>query len=1101
MLMRKIVLYILFGFMLSVPSLAERINVPYADGLEAADVSEKWTLNALTQDASDKWVIGEATYSEGRHSLYISQESEGRQAQFGYSPNVTMAYTTLTFPETPSGKVLKYNISFDWKCMGDGVVEKLYVYVGPEDALTSMLYQDKNGEWHGLNESLSSSSGLFTNANVLAKMSKLYDGQNQYDYLSGSKKWQNYSIYGTADDPDASVSVNHKNSSLPFVLCFLWVNQNKDTNAVDMGACIDNIQISSARVRKPWNVSADINCEDSTVVLTYNSTLTWHDIEYKNINDSVWKRVTNIPANDTEMLQTYSLSLKSEGFYNIRIRGANNSRQDTSAYSYAPNITFWCPQNHCINYIDLDAAECRYGNDARTYPQCDQYGVMNFGEEARESQHTVNWIEDRYDPLTINSYKPDGTRIRGLTTIPEGAMASVRLGNWENGDGRESITYSFVVDSVDQAIVILKYAVLLEDPGDNHSPNVQPGFDLEILDAQDRYVHPRCGVVNFIFDDASEWNRAPESNWGSDGGRGVLFWKDWTSLGLNLAQYHGELIKVRLTTHDCGQGGHAGYAYFTLDCINARLSTDNCGAQQVVEIQAPDGFDYEWRDSKGNIIGNEARVNAPAGHDVYTCRVCMREVDGCCFNLSTTVDPRYPFPSYTMHRKPADCRNYIQFENTSHVVHYLEEGARHTDIPCDQIVWSFYDMDGTLRSSTPEDKVRLEAAPEGDSLIVHLYAAIGGGVCDTLLCDTLAIPSIYTPDSVIYASICEGENYIFAKQSFNQTGTYTDVQKNIAGCDSTAILQLTVWPKSPETDLGHIAVCSSDLPFVVNDYSFINDGNYKLDFKNAHACDSVIRFSLEVIEKLQLTMGDIPNLCADDGTLLLDFSVLSGNYDSIAVSFVGIPPRQSFRDTVIHDKSLSQLVFPYDATMIPDHYHMQVTFFQPSVCGNQTFDYMFDLRYRSSIVEQKWNNVLTLLSPAYNGGYEFTAFQWYKNGQPMDGETHSYLYQPLEMGAEYQVLLTRSDGVSVFTCPIMPEVHEQITPFPTIVQPSQQIAVRKSEKKMSQASIFTSIGQLYATYPMEDGEGTLIAPSSTGHYVVRFIYEDGSTDGQHLIVM
>jgi len=75
-----------------------------------------------------------------------------------------------------------------------------------------------------------------------------------------------------------------------------------------------------------------------------------------------------------------------------------------------------------------------------------------------------------------------------------------------------------------------------------------------------------------------------------------------------------------------------------------------------------------------------------------------------------------------------------------------------------------------------------------------------------------------------------------------------------------------------------------------------------------------------------------------------------------------------------------------------------------------------------------------LYNSSYNGGYEFSQYQWYHNGQAIAGQQGEYLYLParLELNpdslagrdkcpSEYQVLLTRkSDGHQAFTCPICP---------------------------------------------------------------------------------
>ena len=43
-----------------------------------------------------------------------------------------------------------------------------------------------------------------------------------------------------------------------------------------------------------------------------------------------------------------------------------------------------------------------------------------------------------------------------------------------------------------------------------------------------------------------------------------------------------------------------------------------------------------------------------------------------------------------------------------------------------------------------------------------------------------------------------------------------------------------------------------------------------------------------------------------------------------------------------------------------------------------------------STIEQKFDNMITLLDSEHNGGYEFSGYQWYKNGEPIEGENNTY---------------------------------------------------------------------------------------------------------------
>ncbi len=1083
-----------------------QIPIPWQCGFEFEDDNTPtyWTLNAKTSNALDQWVIGNALSSEGKHSLYISADS-GSTAVHAAAADIVMAYRTIKFPETPYGKIAHYNISFDCRTLGTASTG-LYVYIGLKSFLQTNFLIDKKGVPHGLLEYVNENSGMISDA-VLSKFYPITDGVNVYKSLSGVKKWTNFSIVGDVNNIDAGVSINNKNSKEEWILAFIWVNNSSKSTTPVMGACIDNIQIASANVKRPYQLSANVNCEDSTIIVTWKTTLAFHAVEYKKSSSQQWTHgFSGLIATD-DTIQTCIIPYREEGSYDIRVRGASASQRDTSGYACISNLLVWCPDNHCINYVNLNSPDvvCTYGRvgsgGMEAPPVWDSIGVVDYGEESIMSQHTINWMEDRYDPCTLNSVDMYGRPVPGLKTIPDGALASVRLGNWDDGYGYESITYTYEVDSFSQAILVMKYAILLEKPG--HSG--EPGFRLQVLDENGKLVHPTCGVTNFIYSsaDASSWFTAPPQKIDGESIDSIR-WKDWTTVGLNLAPYHGRKLHIKLETGDCGASGHFGYAYFTLDCISASLTTDNCGASSSIAINAPEGFTYTWTDSKGEIVGHDRILEAKNGHEVYTCTACMIEGDGCCFDLSTTMDPRYPIPSYTYEWNPRNCQSVLAFVNTSHVMLREESGDRHTSEPCEMVTWTFQNHAGEIVRSplaNPVYGANGEIDSYGDTIIVTMRAQIGGGICDSVRVDTIFVPSIYSKDSVINAEICEGDSYIFGRKAYDQSGTYYDVRPNVAGCDSTSILNLIVHERSMPSFVVD-TVCSCDMPYNFGGYTFIESGDYKFNAKNQWGCDSTVYLSLSVVEKLKVDVDPIPDiLCAGEGSLLIHYSPTEGEFDSLLITFESQSEEMRyFRKLKVTDNWFTNIEFPYTIGVIPDHYKVNMDFYQHHSCGNQHFDMAFDMEYSSSIITQKWNDVLTVLAPAYNGNYTFTNYQWYKDGVAIPGATSSYLYQPLMVGSEYQVELTRaSDGVKMISCPLVATLHEDIYPFPKLMTTNQLIAFHRDAPVT--VRFYTILGQLYSEKCSPTGEGYIIAPAEVGTYILEWQEEGGERNAQQVLVV
>ena len=189
-----------------------------------------------------------------------------------------------------------------------------------------------------------------------------------------------------------------------------------------------------------------------------------------------------------------------------------------------------------------------------------------------------------YDPRTVSNIVSD-TILPGLLTIPYGELATVKLGNENIHAECEGLVYKLNV-SPEHALLVMRYAVVLQDPG--HSAAEQPRFRLEILDNADHLISPTCGNIEFVPGTNTQ-------NWHKIGsGYDVVVWKDWSTIGLNLSQYIGQEIKIRLSTWDCSQSGHYGYAYFMLNCVPQAFSGFSCRTDKVDTIYAPAGFSYCW---------------------------------------------------------------------------------------------------------------------------------------------------------------------------------------------------------------------------------------------------------------------------------------------------------------------------------------------------------------------------------------------------------------------------------------------------------------------------------------------------------------------------
>lgn len=982
-----------------------QISVPYSMGFELEDSAKlsQWRLNdgADLSICKERWVIGTAVKTEGKRSLYISYD-EGTTCTFDTVWNTSYAYFDFTIP---SGQ---YELSFDWRCLG-GDETYMCAAVGIAKQMTSMDCNYERAEFPDYIQSFAESG---------------------YRVMRGCSRWQHVSV------PFAS------NGTRVYRLYFAWRNKNRDSKLPNpVSACIDNIQITTRNCAKPANLEAEV--VGDSVVVTWTGTSAQYCIEYRRYGREKWSVQTGIRD------ERFVIEGLDEGAYDIRVRGVCND-VDTSAYTYRTSFGVYYPDRHCINYVDLHGEDvvATYGTFSNPYANIGVYDTA-FTDDPKYWRHTINWDPDEYDPRT-------GGRLK---IVPEEEVASVRLGNWNVGAEGESLSFFYTVDGENASILLLKYAVVLEDP--NHGPADQPHFNLEILDEWGNLIDYTCGTADFYADSQRPgWNTF-----------GSVTWKDWTTIGLNLDAYDGERLEVRLTTRDCNWSGHFGYAYFTMGCAAAKIVSTSCGDDAQMSIAAPSGFAYEWFDKYDNPVPDSIKSEDgrtllidPSDTTTYRCHLTYIEEETCGFDLYSSARPRFPIAEFEWQYEPANCQNRVKFINKSHIMtKFNNVTEHHYDQPCDEYEWDF----GNGQVGSEKNPVVI-FPNKGGFFNVVLYASIAEGRCvkDTSL--IIFLPSIGDKELRIDTTICEGGYIVFGPQYAGEEREYVNVWKTSAGCDSTVYLNLHLSPQSTE-QLPDTTICA-EIPLTIDGqtYKSHESGKFYRFYTNQYGCDSTLWMNVTVLDPIlpEITvreMSDSPNSGAIFiGGAGFDYYTVDGGEPQTADSITGLNGGfyvlEFFNDfgcSVVREAAVS-------------------------VC-------------MPGWVYQRWGDVLSLKNAEAldtdSATHIFTDFQWYKNNEAIAGANLSYLYvaEGLDPADSYYLEMTRvSNGEKLTTCPFRPTAVEDqkvVYVYPSPVQVGGTLTVKVSEA--ASLTIVNMFGDIALTQALSEVTNSIAMEVPAGIYVVQ----------------
>ena len=688
--MKKRIFSIIVGCMIASAYLMAQnaMHFPYFCGFENEANAQGWVLDN-EKNSPNKWTIGGATAADGDRSMYISSD-QGKTASYAASTGLQLAYKEFTLPVGS-----RYEIAFDWKCMGSPH-DRMYVCWLPA---AQHIYPSNYA-----------SLPTWLTSYWVAWSGTALQGDT---VMSNSSVWQ----HGQFEVPGTGI---------PYRLVFCWISSDTGDAPRNPGACIDNVQIGrKIACPKPQALDYLVLGDDSGVLAWYGNAESY-DVRFKNSKSTSWTEHRGL----TQMKDT--LQGLTKGTYTIWVRGICGN--DTSIWSVYSNLLVYISSDMCVDYINFKnpavaTADVGKSTGVLSAPYSLQgVGAVDLGSSSAASSHTVHTDISEYDPRTGYALK----------TVPEGEVASVRLGNWSTGGYAERISYFYTVDST-MSILLLKYAVVLENP--QHTEEQQPRFTLKLLDESGKQINPTCGAADFI----------PSKNTDKWQKYGEVEWKNWTSLGLSLEDYIGQTIQIQLATYDCSLSGHYGYAYFTLDCAAAEITGLSCGDNTVEALGVPEGFAYKWyRADRPDSIVSTTNKYMPAANDTaeYVCRLTYlednKESTNCFFELRASLMPRFPSAALEYTVQENECDVEVAFTNKSHV--YTRKGIVANS--CEEYLWDF--GDGT--TSKEENPVHLYK--HYGVYTVTLKASIANGDCEDIFTQVLDLSfdkepvELVVPDSI-----------------------------------------------------------------------------------------------------------------------------------------------------------------------------------------------------------------------------------------------------------------------------------------------------------------------------------------------------------------
>ena len=277
-----------------------------------------------------------------------------------------------------------------------------------------------------------------------------------------------------------------------------------------------------------------------------------------------------------------------------------------------------------------------------------------------------------------------------------------------------------------------------------------------------------------------------------------------------------------------------------------------------------------------------------------------------------------------------------------------------------------------------------------------------------------------------------------------------------------------------------------------------------IKMKNKAGCDSIISLKLNILKCMEIKVEDsrLQQICSNSQQFSVPYVLSKGKFNRFTAEFDDNAKAAGFSQTSVTDNG-SEFIVSVPANPVPNNYVLNLTLFDDNICGRrEKFILPFTISY-SGVISQKWNDVLAISSKT---GYEFTGFQWYKNGIIIEGATGPNYYvgidgSTLDFNAEYSVELTRNDGVKVMSCGLIPTLRltsSIISVYPTVTDKGQTIHILNTEN--CTATLIYPIGVKQTKFKLKSGSNSIDSPLSSGVYLLNVVFDSGEQQSFRLIV-
>ena len=228
----------------------------------------------------------------------------------------------------------------------------------------------------------------------------------------------------------------------------------------------------------------------------------------------------------------------------------------------------------------------------------------------------------------------------------------------------------------------------------------------------------------------------------------------------------------------------------------------------------------------------------------------------------------------------------------------------------------------------------------------------------------------------------------------------------------------------------NVTVCYGNLPYTYTytytsgreeRVTFTEDGQAKIiNDLTPQGCSKEVTLQCRVTPAPEVEVKPVISVCESASTLKIEYTILSGLPDRYDLTFPASMQDLGFEDVIGAELSDKMIEAPLPADVPYGKYQFTIMFYVASAGSDckgiqQTQNFTFDV---DGYVNRKGNDIVFVDNSGKHteAALTFDHYQWYRNNEPIEGETGQYYYEYNGLNGVYSVDMITADGTVYRSC-------------------------------------------------------------------------------------